>query len=384
MFLMCVSTLGCSRSMASVESVSVSHTSTTSVSIKSLKYRETGVDNISHWLTTTSMRSHTSQRRDQLGRKVVLDTHTDDDSFGVDFVQRKQSVENTSDGKQLHQLCFADGFCKNCGTGDEGFEQTVIHITATPGNNVQFVDDIVGLLFSSGGNFLDAGQVIKALTLVVKDRLAQTNILPSLTLIAPIETVGICKVMLPIRLIHLATKALLHGVNTSTHHQFCEPYYSLVGNSCSAGPQLITKAIILSKITSGMPSTMLSKDIVKEFAHLKLADPPFHVLGPIDIFLGADTRQTALQRLFVRIRGVMRRRHPLTFQYRTGQSEHCKLTLFEHLGSAQFVALLDFFDLAFVVMRLDLQAALLECCLPRCRSVIGRFEWQVPSSGRPL
>nr|CAD7448958.1 unnamed protein product [Timema bartmani] len=54
------------------------------------------------------------------------------------------------------------------------------------------------------------------------------------------------------------------------------------------GPQLITEAIILSKITSGMPSTMLSKDMVQEFAHLQLADPHFHVPGPIDILLGAD------------------------------------------------------------------------------------------------
>nr|CAD7196677.1 unnamed protein product [Timema douglasi] len=57
---------GCSRSTTSADSVSVSHTSTTSVSIKSLQYRATGVDHMSRQSTATSMRSHTSQRRAQL------------------------------------------------------------------------------------------------------------------------------------------------------------------------------------------------------------------------------------------------------------------------------------------------------------------------------
>nr|CAD7200846.1 unnamed protein product [Timema douglasi] len=54
---------GCSRSLTSADSVSVSHTSMTSVSIKSLQYRATGVDQISLRSTATSIRSHTSQRR---------------------------------------------------------------------------------------------------------------------------------------------------------------------------------------------------------------------------------------------------------------------------------------------------------------------------------
>nr|CAD7203989.1 unnamed protein product [Timema douglasi] len=88
-------------------------------------------------------------------------------------------------------------------------------------------------------------QVVKApLTLAVKDRLAETNVLPALTLITPIETVGICKGMLPIRLIHQAKKALLHGVNTSTHLppvllallQSCwEPLYSKVQTKRCSG-----------------------------------------------------------------------------------------------------------------------------------------------------
>nr|CAD7199441.1 unnamed protein product [Timema douglasi] len=41
------------------------------------------------------------------GRKVVLDTHADDDSFGVNFIQRKQSVENTGDDERLQRLCLA-------------------------------------------------------------------------------------------------------------------------------------------------------------------------------------------------------------------------------------------------------------------------------------
>nr|CAD7452434.1 unnamed protein product [Timema tahoe] len=53
----------------------------------------------------------------------------------------------------------------------------------------------------------------------------------------------------------------------------------------------------------------------------------------------------------------------------TGQSEHCKLTLLEHQGSAKFVAFFGLiFNLAFEVMRLDLQAALL---------------WQTYASDRP-
>nr|CAD7429131.1 unnamed protein product [Timema monikensis] len=42
------------------------------------------------------------------------------------------------------------------GTGDEGFEQAVIHITAIPGNIMQIVDDIVGFLSGIGGKFLDS------------------------------------------------------------------------------------------------------------------------------------------------------------------------------------------------------------------------------------
>nr|CAD7409459.1 unnamed protein product [Timema cristinae] len=42
-----------------------------------------------------------------VGAKVVLDTHANDDSLGVYFVQRKHSVENTGDGEWLHQLSFA-------------------------------------------------------------------------------------------------------------------------------------------------------------------------------------------------------------------------------------------------------------------------------------
>nr|CAD7432595.1 unnamed protein product [Timema monikensis] len=42
-----------------------------------------------------------------IGRKVVLDTHANDDSIAVDSVQREQFVENTGDGERLHRLCFA-------------------------------------------------------------------------------------------------------------------------------------------------------------------------------------------------------------------------------------------------------------------------------------
>nr|CAD7405094.1 unnamed protein product [Timema cristinae] len=52
--------------------------------------------------------------------------------------------------------------------------------------------------------------------------------------------------------------------------------------------QLVTEANMLSKITSIMPSTMLSKDMVHEFAHLQLVDPHFHVPEPTDILIGAD------------------------------------------------------------------------------------------------
>nr|CAD7427638.1 unnamed protein product [Timema monikensis] len=45
-----------------------------------------------------------------IGRIGVIDTHADYDSFGVNLVQRKQSVENTSDGERLHRLFFA---CEN-------------------------------------------------------------------------------------------------------------------------------------------------------------------------------------------------------------------------------------------------------------------------------
>nr|CAD7463038.1 unnamed protein product [Timema tahoe] len=68
-FLMCVSTVGCSRLMTSADSVSVSHTSKTNVSIKSLQYRAMGVDHIARRLTATSMRSQTSQRLTQLGAR---------------------------------------------------------------------------------------------------------------------------------------------------------------------------------------------------------------------------------------------------------------------------------------------------------------------------
>nr|CAD7602793.1 unnamed protein product [Timema genevievae] len=68
-FLMCVSTVGCSRLMTSADSVSVSHTSMTSVSIKSLQYRAMGVDHIARRLTATSMKSQTSQRLTQLGAR---------------------------------------------------------------------------------------------------------------------------------------------------------------------------------------------------------------------------------------------------------------------------------------------------------------------------
>nr|CAD7442562.1 unnamed protein product [Timema bartmani] len=42
-----------------------------------------------------------------------------------------------------------NGFRTRCGVGDEGFEQTVIHITAIPGNTVQFVDDIVDFFLAA-------------------------------------------------------------------------------------------------------------------------------------------------------------------------------------------------------------------------------------------
>nr|CAD7264772.1 unnamed protein product [Timema shepardi] len=38
--------------------------------------------------------------------KVVLDTHSIYDSFGVDFVQWKRSVANTGDDERLHRFCF--------------------------------------------------------------------------------------------------------------------------------------------------------------------------------------------------------------------------------------------------------------------------------------
>nr|CAD7265263.1 unnamed protein product [Timema shepardi] len=75
-----------------------------------------------------------------IGRKVNIDSQTDDDSLGVDFVQQKQN-----------------GFCTHCGTGDEGFEQAVIHITAITGNTLQIVGDIVGFLSGIGEMFLDSG-----------------------------------------------------------------------------------------------------------------------------------------------------------------------------------------------------------------------------------
>nr|CAD7433270.1 unnamed protein product [Timema monikensis] len=53
------------------------------------------------------------------------------------------------DEQPLSYRSTTNGFCTRCSTGDEGFEQTVIHITTIPGNTKKFVDDIVGMFLAA-------------------------------------------------------------------------------------------------------------------------------------------------------------------------------------------------------------------------------------------
>nr|CAD7262097.1 unnamed protein product [Timema shepardi] len=51
-----------------------------------------------------------------IGSKIVLDAHADDSSFGVDLVQREQSVENTGDGERsFWKLPWALDICERWG-----------------------------------------------------------------------------------------------------------------------------------------------------------------------------------------------------------------------------------------------------------------------------
>nr|CAD7570550.1 unnamed protein product [Timema californicum] len=88
------------------------------------------------------IRSHTAT---ELRRKVVLDTHSDDDSFGVDFIQWKQSVKNTGDGERLHRLCIAGFFNLTDNLAKVFFERRTL-----TGNVGEHINTCKKRLFSNG------------------------------------------------------------------------------------------------------------------------------------------------------------------------------------------------------------------------------------------
>uniref|UniRef100_A0A8D9DS55 Integrase catalytic domain-containing protein n=2 Tax=Cacopsylla melanoneura TaxID=428564 RepID=A0A8D9DS55_9HEMI len=61
-----------------------------------------------------------------------------------------------------------------------------------------------------------------------------------------------------------------------------------LGSSLTPSVQIHASAIILPRISSDLPTVPISKEVVKSFSSLKLADPNFHTSGKIDFLLGAD------------------------------------------------------------------------------------------------
>ena len=86
----------------------------------------------------------------------------------------------------------------------------------------------------------------------------------------------------------------------STHHtQITGLGGTIVGNSSSQCFMLIIKsknsnfilnmnAIVVSKLTSFLPSRYVKNECIPQFKELQLADPEFYKPAPIDIIIGSD------------------------------------------------------------------------------------------------